>query len=373
LNSHNTYNDFLNLIKSFSHLEKYLNLDEMDFWKKLVPIGREELQWDLKKCPEMPFCVMNTSGTEGVPQFIYLSRKAFLSHVKRGVDFFKKEILDSDVVANLIDSPLLDYGLYSESPMTKIHCGVVTEYNRILLQKKIALVPATVIIGFTNQVWDLLNDYNGSLSIRKIILTGGPLTNEFRDYISKKIPLCEIVHFYASMEFGVIGEPTSQRGVFKLLETDFYFEVEKDDGTVGLDGEGAILVTDMQNRSQPFVRYRLGDRVRMYDEYGVKMVEVKGRSDSFVKLYGDIVPKQELIEIATSIIKHPYFCIKIQHNTETLKDNLLILAKGIDEEKKIALENALNSLHGVPINILEANILPHSENGKVIQLLDERK
>jgi len=76
---------------------------------------------------------------------------------------------------------------------------------------------------------------------------------------------CPIVNAYTSTEGGLIAmECAFGRGLHVSGHTRV--EILRDDGTVGDEGTGEVLLTNMMNRAQAIVRYRVGDRASVVQE-----------------------------------------------------------------------------------------------------------
>jgi phenylacetate-CoA ligase len=102
-------------------------------------------------------------------------------------------------------------------------------------------------------------DYRGV----RLVLFGGERTSPaLRRYVLDRLGArgCET---YAATETNTIAR-SCRRGAMHLRTTDAVVEVEHDDGSVSVaDGTGAIIVTPLQAKAMPVVRYRLGDRVEI--------------------------------------------------------------------------------------------------------------
>jgi phenylacetate-CoA ligase len=53
------------------------------------------------------------------------------------------------------------------------------------------------------------------------------------------------------------------RGVYHTTDEHAVLEVERADGSTGFEGEGAFLITDLDNWAMPLIRYRTGDAGRL--------------------------------------------------------------------------------------------------------------
>jgi phenylacetate-CoA ligase len=70
----------------------------------------------------------------------------------------------------------------------------------------------------------------------------------------------EVFMSYGSREFMLIGMECSEHNGYHVASDNLYVEVVRDDGSQAAPGEtGRILVTDLRNAANPFIRYEIGD------------------------------------------------------------------------------------------------------------------
>lgn len=76
---------------------------------------------------------------------------------------------------------------------------------------------------------------------------------------------CPVRSWYGSKEFGIsAGE--CERGAYHLFPECCYYEVLREDGSIGTTGSGRILITTLHNQVMPLIRYDPGDLVTITDE-----------------------------------------------------------------------------------------------------------
>ncbi len=100
---------------------------------------------------------------------------------------------------------------------------------------------------------------------------------------------CPVANLYSCEEVGNMAwECPDQPGRFHVNSDTCVLEVASD-GTP--DGKGDVVVTNLYNRTMPFIRYRLGDRATPMDgevrscscgATGLSLVNLAGREDDFV-------------------------------------------------------------------------------------------
>jgi phenylacetate-CoA ligase len=71
----------------------------------------------------------------------------------------------------------------------------------------------------------------------------------------------KVLPYYGCGEIQSLGYscPDASPQVYHAADEHAVIEVERPDGVTGLEGEGAILITDLDNFAMPFIRYRNGD------------------------------------------------------------------------------------------------------------------
>ena len=71
---------------------------------------------------------------------------------------------------------------------------------------------------------------------------------------------CKVFDRYGSEEVGLIASECERHEGLHLSVEQLYIEFLKADGTMAQPGEeGAIIITDLNNRAMPFIRYRIED------------------------------------------------------------------------------------------------------------------
>jgi phenylacetate-CoA ligase len=71
---------------------------------------------------------------------------------------------------------------------------------------------------------------------------------------------CKVFDRYGSEEVGLIASECERHEGLHLSIEQLYIEFLKPDGTMAQPGEeGAIIITDLNNRAMPFIRYRIED------------------------------------------------------------------------------------------------------------------
>jgi len=118
--------------------------------------------------------------------------------------------------------------------------SVIAEYGRFILERR-----------------EDLRD----LSLKAVFVTGEMLLEKDRAVMEKAF-LAPVVSEYGCTELGVIAFEC-RSGYLHIMESNVYVEVLDDDGEDAGEEEGSVIVTELNSRFLPFIRYRLGDRGRI--------------------------------------------------------------------------------------------------------------
>src|SRR5690606_14535407 len=92
---------------------------------------------------------------------------------------------------------------------------------------------------------------------------------------------------YGTREVGSVSMECEQLNYHQSIE-NVYLEVLRDDGKIAAEGTGRLLITTLQNRLMPLVRYDVGDIVTLKNgECGCGrtlplMGEIHGRTYEFI-------------------------------------------------------------------------------------------
>ncbi|HEY7044313.1 MAG TPA: AMP-binding protein, partial [Nocardioidaceae bacterium] len=208
---------------------------------------------------------VRTSGSSGTPRTVYFSRADM--NVIRGRyvwDMIMVGFRPWDRLGYLRFAPIRRHRLERFGLLRSFHVDS-TKPLPAQARDLIAARP-TVLVGFPNltlSVVEELERQRARSSGVRLVLFGGERTSpEARRYILDQLGArgCEM---YACTEANVIAR-SCRRGALHLRTTDVVVEVEHDDGSVSVaDGAGQIIVTPLQAKAMPIVRYRLGDRVEI--------------------------------------------------------------------------------------------------------------
>lgn len=128
----------------------------------------------------------------------------------------------------------------------------------------------TLIIGYASSL-AFLAEYMSRRGLegvrpRGIISSAETLGPEKRATISSVFG-CPVYDRYGSREFANVAQQCEQLGGLHVFHDRLHVEVLRQDGSTCDPGElGEIVVTDLDNRAMPFIRYRTGDLAILSNE-----------------------------------------------------------------------------------------------------------
>jgi phenylacetate-CoA ligase len=211
---------------------------------------------------------------------------------------------------------------------------------------------------------------------KAIILTAEMLLNHIREFIEHEFE-SEVFDRYGHNEFSpAVGMECREHDGFHLNPLLTYLEVVDEEGNqVGEGEEGRILITDLNNRVMPFIRYDVGDIGEMggYDcPCGISLPILKslnGREQELI-----LLPNNEFIKFARvrsiliSFYQYIYMFQFAQH-TKTSASIMIVptekYSQGTDERIK---EEVLELLHryeqGFELDVYVVDDIPSEESGK---------
>ncbi len=180
---------------------------------------------------------------------------------------------------------------------------------------------------------------------RAVLSTATSLHPRLQAELSRRYR-CPVLDWYASTETGPIAAGVG--GALELLSPDLYVEVVDATGQVVEDGQvGELVVSGGRNPYLPLLRYRTGDRGRLYSRAdGCRVLEeLEGRpAVPFWTVAGGVV---NTLDVARILREHLVF---VQQQTVQLPDRSLQLRlstlEPIGSGPELALRAALERLFG---------------------------
>ena len=302
------------------------------------------------------YLVFKTSGSTGVPAVILYDDQAIdvSSAVAAFRTFARKEDLKSFMKHGKKTAGVFaDHGFYLACGMsrylqlqmprqnTKITVDVNAPEEEIV--RKLNEFRPAMMSGYPSNL-SLLADFD-ELDIRPdVVITGGELlTDEIRAKLEKRFG-CYVQTHYSCTEGGEIACECSERHLHINEDCVIFEPVDKDYKPVpcGVMSD-KVLITNLANRIQPFIRYELTDRVIVHDEKCAcgrtsYWVEIEGRTDDILMFEGGIgIAPMSLYKILEEVPGMIRFQL-VQRAADRLELRL------IADDKKAAFEVARSAL-----------------------------
>lgn len=252
------------------------------------------------------YLVFKTSGSTGVPAVILYDDNAIdvSSAIAAFRTFARTEDLKSFMKHGKRTAGVFaDYGFYLACGMSRYLQLKMPHHN-----SKINInvnAPEEEIISRLNEFQPaMLSGYPSNLALLAdfkeldihpdVVITGGELlTDEIRNKLEKRFG-CYVQTHYSCTEGGEIACECSEKHLHINEDWIIFEPVDKNNNPVpcGVMSD-KVLITNLANRIQPFIRYELTDRVIVHDEKckcgrTSFWVEVEGRTDDILEFEGDI-------------------------------------------------------------------------------------
>ena len=96
--------------------------------------------------------------------------------------------------------------------------------------------------------------------IKVIFTVSDNLSNSAKNKLEKMFG-CPVINRYSNEELGLLAYTPAYSNIFSLNTASYYFELLKlnSDESADIGEVGRLVITDLYNRSMPFIRYDTGD------------------------------------------------------------------------------------------------------------------
>lgn len=361
-----------------------IRLRSWEDFKNIPVSGRE----DLKAFTEAglvrdAFNVTATSGSTSSRMIIAHSRKAYESHLRRLVKLYRHVgVKEGMLCLNLCAYELNSGGRLMEAAFKAAGAGVIP-FGPISTPDKvheavrlIDVLKPGMINAYTNQLFDIFTLLGRKHSIRRCLVNGEPLWPEYRKRI-ERMGGVHVHDHYGAMEIsGLAVALKSDDEYMRVVADGLLLEVMQDSGKASEIGIGTLLVTDMDNVSMPFIRYRLGDQVELARRQGALWIKVLGRTGDSLLVNGVVILKQELIRVVNDFLGHPRFFFVVDKHPLKYHDKLIInVVGGIPQQFKSLSESVIKSVgmdRCIDVRVHQG-VIPKTSNGKIKYFIDARK
>ncbi len=352
--------------------------------------------------------VFSSGGTTGKPKSVYrtLAEQHF-NTVRLGKGLRLSVFDENDRVANLLFAGNMWASFVSfNQALEHTGCTILPIAGNhpmdVIVQNLLSFKPNGIISipSVLLSLAEYVETHNIELKIQKVSVGGEHLFQESREYL-KKVLGVEIIAStgYTTNDTGAIGYQckhmlgTSLHHVHEDLHYVEILDVETNQ-PVKIGEVGKIVVTNLQHKLMPAIRYEVGDLCRWVDmdcECGRKtrVLELLGRSDDIVIIGGGNI-SPDIISAAiypfAELSTHFQMIIQIENNKDSLE--VLVEAKEdifddisadvreaimkLSKELRTMFEAGL--INDVKVRILEPNNIPRNiKTGKITLILDKRK
>jgi len=331
------------------------------------------------------YLVFKTSGSTGVPAVILYDDDAI--DVSSAVAAFRTFARNEDFRSFMKHGKktagvFADYGFYLACGMsrylqlkmprqkTKININVNAPEDEII--SKLNEFQPAMLSGYPSNL-ALLADF-AELDIHPdVVITGGELlTDEIRHKLEKRFG-CYVQTHYSCTEGGEIACECSERHLHINEDWIVFEPVDKDYNPVpcGVMSD-KVLITNLANRIQPFIRYELTDRVIVHNERCAcgrtsYRVEIEGRTDDILEFGENVrIAPMSLYKILEEVPGMSRFQL-IQRASDLLELRLVADEKNVSfihAEKALTDYLAEKGATGINIVMSEDPPMPDKVSGK---------
>tara|TARA_B100001250_G_scaffold413296_1_gene446986 strand:- start:627 stop:1877 length:1251 start_codon:yes stop_codon:yes gene_type:complete len=267
------------------------------------------------------------------------------------IPYLKEKL--KDLLMNRIRFPVFDLSDYA-----------LNQFVKKFKQKKFKY-----IYGYTNSIV-LFARYliehkikikNICPTLKLVIVTSEVCTNEDRSILHKAFDV-PVYSEYGASEFGYIGTQNSENN----------WEVANELLFLENDSDGNILITDLNNRAFPFIRYNIGDIGKVLTKQNGKQIinSLIGRTnDNIILPSGKISPGLTFYYVSKSLLEKTSILNEfiIRQTREDLFEFDIVSSEPLDKLTEKELQNKIDTYlePGISfkVNIVEKIIRP--DNGKI--------
>ncbi|GAA0378681.1 phenylacetate--CoA ligase family protein [Bacillus horti] len=354
--------------------------------------------------------VFTSGGTSGQPKLIFITADELKKNIAyHGYGYRRAGITSQDIVGTFGIPGYLtsEFTVYLGLEHTKcmiVPLGIYSDpekllyYIRLFNVTTLLVMPSDIIpfIQYLEQTGETLN-------IAKMIYGGEKMYPSTQQYIQRVLHVQHFGAVYQSMDVGTIGYQCecSEAGEYHIHEDLLFAEFLDDDGSlIGVGEQGELVVTNLNRRLMPVIRYKTNDRVQLLGrgcQCGDRNVKISllGRKGEYFKIGGEqftlkaIQNLIERLEGSTGVFqieitkrdRRDHILLKIEEaglwkasklEKESYKQTILHeLAKEIPKLMDMQLKGVI---HPTDIMFTSRKGLVVSESsGKVIQVCDFRE
>ena len=209
---------------------------------------------------------------------------------------------------------------------------------------------------------------------KAVFLTGDLVTKNLRERIKKTLN-CEVFEHYAAAEFGVMAWESEEHNMLNINSDTICMEIVNDEKVVRPNELGKILVTGLENKAFPLIRYEIGDYGVLSDKKSKKypyplLKEIHGRMDDLIILpNGHMSPIvfRDHIETSSDEFFNSIEQYKILQKTKTRFDIKIKKKKGFSDTVLINIDKTIQELFNgkAEVKFEMVNSIQLSKSGKL--------
>ncbi|MEX0918747.1 MAG: AMP-binding protein [Candidatus Paceibacterota bacterium] len=298
-----------------------------------------------------------TSGSTGLPLYVFYSKQAVHHFISRAIKSLKKSgVAKDDIVLNLFA-----YGNYVPGSMYEKACqkmdisviplGAPNTYPKDKMIEAIKKIRPNVWLSVPSYAISLLNllaqEKKSRYFPKKIIVAGERLLDSYTDTF-KRYGI-EVINHFGLTECPAIGvSKKDDPQKITVISNGIYVEA------IEIKNLKHLVVTDLYNLATPIIRYKTGDildNVKYNRNGSLKEFEIINRSDDLIKVQGILTSKTKIID---SLLKFTdQFMVYIKTNND--RDLVEIFIDNKVKKKEAEINETLNFLKNKKI-IFQKNI-----------------
>lgn len=379
-----------------------INMDDIKEWEKLVPPD----QYRNSAIDTDPMCIINTSGSTGIPKGVVLNHRSFFDFFRWANEeycFDGSEVIGSlsPIVFDIFDFELCM--LMCKGTKIVLLDSMLAAFPVRLLEavrdKKVSFIfwVPSIMVNIANM--DLLSLVHLP-DLRTVWFAGEVFpTNQFC-YWYDKLPDANFSNLYGPIEITLdctffrvkerpkeneplpIGIPCKNTDVMILDENDrpcdaghegelcvrgtslamgYYNDAEK---------TNRAFVQNPLNKSYPELIYRTGDIVVLGDD---GQIHYRGRRDSLIKHLGYRIELGEIEHIIINELKLVDYCCAVYNHSEKKIVLLYESKENVPEKTFVVQLKQIVPSYMVPGKYKRLDMLPRNANGKIDRLRLQRE
>ena len=341
-------------------ISKYPIINQKEFWKANENFGEGVLT-----SKHNSGLVFKSGGTSGNPKYSYFTAKEWDNFTEvSGCGFRQNGVKQGDRIANLFYAgELYASFIYITDTIKSADIGVSypiagqTEIS--VMVEIIKKLNINVLAGVPTSIMNIVSYLQAHREIKlniELILFGGEsfyddqlqaIKEEFADVKVHSV-------LYASVDGGELGyfdEATCANGEHRAFDESTIMEIVDEDTNEVIheaNKAGILLVTNLNRKLMPLIRYPVGDMAMWCDDEGVKDRRFKllGRSQEGARIGPATLYLQDIMDV----LKHFY------DEVHVLNFQLLVTH---DEQKDRAVIKVVPSSMPLDADILSSKIIEH--------------